>query len=62
MYLQQGATPNWWDELSDYEQTFFRQVADLHADLGLDPEDMRPANFGVDSDGLLVLLDIYTGQ
>lgn len=51
---------SWLKDLPQDEKTFVLQVIDLHEKLGLQSQDIRPENIGIDKDGNLVLIDIYT--
>jgi hypothetical protein len=60
--LQSSREDDWFDRLPKREQSFFQSLADLHDDLGLDCIDMSLDNFGIDSKGNVVLIDILTSQ
>ena len=55
-----GKQAEWVYGLQEKEKNFFLKIKSLHEDLNLDVADIRPANFGIDNKGNVVLLDILT--
>lgn len=54
--------PEWYDEIPSDERQKVESILDLYKTLGLPVYDLKANNFGIDTDGNLVLVDIFVGR